>query len=219
MAKDFGIKTIKPVAVITAYDNGHLAYREVNDKGEVGTSKGLYKKTASKLFKAIYSVEKEYNFKSIIPKHIKYVKNDAGFVMVWIKKASIQNLSFSINKKNYNHNYAVPNLCFKITGTSLSVVAIKSFSLNAKIYYAPFPNISTSGICMGSASLKFDNLDYFEDIVEYAEMQFFNSHFSHGETAYHKKGRNKDSYDNNWLHPIGKDKNPKTIKDFINGKI
>lgn len=215
MSKEFGIKTTRPVAVITAYDNGHLAYREVDNKGVVGVSKGLYQKLAAKLFKGIYGVEKEYNFKSIIPNYIKYVRNDSEFVLVWTKKSSIQKLSFNIKGKKYSYEYALPNLCFKIKGTSLSVVAIKNFSLNSKVYSAPFPNIGMTGVCMGSASLRLSNIDYYEDIVKYAEAQFFNSFFTHGETKYHKMGRNKKSYDNDWLKEIEHLK----IKDFINEKV
>lgn len=225
MEKNFSLKETSPVGVVTIFDNGHIGYRKVKGNGSVGASKGLYKKTASKLFKAIYGVDKEYSFKSIIPSHIKWVANDEELVLVWTKKTSIQSLSFRNGsnlkgKENYTYEYAVPNLCFKIKGTSLSVVAYKSFGLNKLAYFAPFTNMNVS-VCMGSASLKYEKYDHYEDIIEYAEAQFFNSIFTHQEESYHKLGRNKKNYDNNWLKRIENKSfgGYRTLKDFINGKI
>lgn len=208
------LEKIFPTGIITAFSNGSIEYRPVEEDGSVGPAKGLYEDVARRIFKLLNRTAPEYSFAGIIPKNVKYVDNTDSLKIVWTVKAHKRDLEFS-DKKN-NGSYAIPNLCFKITGTTLSVIAFKRFSEESIAYEAPFTNIQTqTEICMGSAALNFDNITTYEDIIYHAEYKFFCSKFTHEAEDYHKLGKGKEVFDNDWLKPLGSKNNQITIEDFI----
>lgn len=206
----FKVEKISVTDIVTCYDNGYIDHRTVKD-GKVDIAKPFYKKTAQRIFSAMNSAGLDMKFKGIIPENIKYVNNDSKLVIVWTVKAH-KRLLLHVNNK-YQDEYALPNLIFKIEDSSLSVVAYKRFKLDALTCKAPFTNLTMSGICMGSASLKLDKYRYYEDIVEYAENQFFGSKFSHKPNPYVLFYKGVPKANNKLLIET-----EFTIKDFINGK-
>ena len=78
--------------------------------------------------------------------------------------------------------YPLPKLILKLEGNALKVFALnrkEPLTDNTPLYHAPLLNIGRQGnVCMGNASMDYDGFEYYEDVMEFVEQQFFRSVFT-----------------------------------------
>ena len=206
-------KTTKhqPKMILTCYDSGMIETRQIVD-GVVMAAKPLYQSTIDDIFGHLHGHAKLRQWKGIIPKNIIYVNNESN-VLVWTEPAQVRNLNF--NRKKDTGKYALPKLVFYLKKNSLAVWAIKNYTENALLHLAPFSNVSETGICMGSASLKNSHMKYWEDVYDDARRRFWHSLFTHELDPYRKLGKNKDKFPTKKLRPLSSKNKRKFIKDLF----
>lgn len=194
----------QPEAIMTLYKSGHIDFRNIDDNGEVGASRPLYQETIKKIFLNTSNEHKIKTFKGMLSGNILYMDN-INDMYVWYRKPGKQKLNIGEIKSFY-----LPGLVFKLKENQISVIAVRNIKPDAICYRAPFSNIhGKSKVCMGSAKIKIDTLNHIEDVIEYAEHQFFFSKFA-SENSLKKTAKGYD-----W-------KNIKTyefnLKEFIYGE-
>jgi hypothetical protein len=200
----------QPVAVMTCYNDGDIEYRPIEDN-KVKAARPLYQETINSIFAGFKEDMKLKSLCSpIIPSNILHF-NPIKDVVVWTNKASRKRLLFK--DEEHTGTYALPALLFILKKQSLIVACLKSTSKSAKVYRSIFPNTSTSGVCMGSASIHTKNLNFVEECIEEAENKFFNSYFTHQITEALEESRDKKKFTYK-LTSLGI-----TLKDFIHGHI
>ncbi len=203
------VQTMKPVSLLTVYDSGYIDYRDVLEAGKVSASRPLYQETINDIFANLRGDHNLKRFEGVIPNKMVYV-DPMRDLFVWTRKAEVRELLHTTKK--HSGKYAIPTLVFRIEKGSVSVVAIKKLAINSPVYIPPFTNTANGDVCMGSASLKTETCDCIEDLVEYAENQFYNSYFTHSPTEYQLLGKGKSTFPKKELKAMGIN-----LKQFING--
>ena len=189
------IETIEPKLILTCYDNGMITSRNVNN-GIVEAAKPLYDETINKVFGHLKGYHNLKRFNGFIPENVIYA-DSVKEKIIWFEDAKVRKLLHTKNKNS--GNFACPNLVFCLTGNSLRVFAVKQKTKQAKLYQAPFTNLTGHGVCMGSAQIKANNLVYWEDVITEVQNKFWNSLFSHDHNEYTLLGKDQKKFNNKFL--------------------
>ncbi|WP_064967841.1 hypothetical protein [Tenacibaculum ovolyticum] len=166
-------------------------------KGRLNAAKSLSIDVANELFENLqYNKGVNLSFRGLIPKNIIYTDITKQSI-VWKVKSHKRKLFFK-NDSFSTNEYLLPHLIFSLKGTTLSVFATKTFNIteNTKLYNAPFLNVWSDGsVCMGSASIKKEDISFFEELIIVAENLFFDSYFTHTNHNIIVKGSLIELYD------------------------
>lgn len=123
------------------------------------------------------------NFKSLIPQNVLSFNNERGNErIIWFEPSCERLVYFGKALHLEKRIYRVPSLLFVGTKNGLSVYATKTKSLpnlDTKLYRAPLFNVSNSGkVCLGNAKVIHKKPEYFEQILENFQAQFWKSEFN-----------------------------------------
>lgn len=205
-----------------SYSSENLVTYHTIEGGRLGSGEALTLDTAKGIFSHLQGDIMPYCFKGIVPNNLVYFDFKGELKIIWTTHPHRRQLYFDSNTTIKSGIYPLPKLLFILEGKGLKVFALNrkdNLNSDTEIYNAPFLNTSSDGsVCMGSASIDYENLQYYEDIMEFAEKQFYNSVFN--ATHHNKlvKGNiinfydtiyNKTKIDDTWLV-----KTKKTLKYY-----
>ena len=162
-------------------DDHYFTYHKVKaEKLTAGTP--LTKDTAKNIFECLEGDLIKYSFKGIIPNTLLHFEFKGNFSLVWMVFPKQTTLYFKETTGIPTGLYPIPKLVFSLQGNNLRVFALNRkdhIEQSTKLFYAPFMNVGINGnVCMGTASINYEGFEYYEDIMCYAERQFFNSVFT-----------------------------------------
>ena len=169
-------KSQTPKAVITVFTDGDVSYRPFISDGVLGASKPLFDDTINEIFGHLNGSFKVKTFSGMLPKEVMFLDPSTDRIS-WKVPAGVFKMKHSANKRPFKYHY--PNLIFRLEKSILSVGAVQSYRKNAVVYRAPFPNIYENSVCMGTATIKVNMLDFWEDAIFEAMLKFFESEFTH----------------------------------------
>lgn len=161
----------------------------------------------------------------ILPKNILKIHQYAfGGFALWTSPAQQRPLYFSENVGLNDGPAYVPPMLWKATADRLQVWALPSGKRpqsKTRLYYAPFFNISSSSVCMGTVAVNAGNQPSLQEFTKSWEDAFWNTAFSHLNMTF---SPTKSPIVQLWKGLIGTDKpfpmeelkrNGKTINDII----
>lgn len=142
----------------------------------------LTKETAQNLFQCLESDLVKFSFKGVLPKSLIHFDFKGNLRLIWFVHPKQHSLFFDSITGISMGLYPMPKLLFFLEGNNLRIFSLKrNDSLNdaTKLYHAPFLNVGSTGrVCMGNATMDYDGFDFYEDIMEFVEKQFFSSMFT-----------------------------------------
>lgn len=164
------------------YRNDHyFSYHEVAGT-KLTAGMPLTKDTARNIFTCLEGELIKFRFKGILPKNLIHFDFKGNFQLIWYAHPKQRMLYFDTKTGIPSGKYPLPKLIFKLEGNALKVFALnrkESLSDDTALYHAPLLNIGTQGnVCMGNASMDYDGFEYYEDVMEFVEQQFFRSVFT-----------------------------------------
>ncbi len=115
-----------------------------------------------------------------IPNNVLTVKQVGKYSKIaFSMNRPVRNMLFHHKLNLPNGEVKLPNLLF-IYNQGVKVFAYKDDELtdDTRLFRAPFHNTTETGVCMGSAKVKF-NYDHWENLVDAVDHAFFNSYFTH----------------------------------------
>lgn len=159
----------------------HYDCKDMEEHNQLPAATPLSVDTANIIFKHLQlSKGGNISFKGMMPKTLLFCDPNTQ-KLVWKVNARKQQLFFD-NPQFKDDCYPIPTLIFSLVETTLYVFSVKTNNptQNTQLYYAPFLNVWNDGkICMGTATIDKSNVNYFEDLMDICEYQFFNSKFTH----------------------------------------
>ncbi len=185
-------KVFKPTLNLTIFettDDGYgnhfyIESRVVRTDGSLGAAVPLKQNTLRNLALSLSSVKgPKITLEGMIPKEVLSINQFPGFEqLTWLSKPRRRKLYFKNLIDLSDDVYPIPPLIFIYSqNKSFRVYAVKTTNVNeeTELYRAPFPNVSSSSVCMGRADYKMDKQMSVDDLMETMEDRFFNSYFSH----------------------------------------
>ncbi|MDR2270469.1 MAG: prokaryotic E2 ligase family D protein [Sphingobacterium sp.] len=118
----------------------------------------------------------------LLPSNLLYF--DAGSDKIaWYSKAQFRDIYFTESLGIPSGRCHTPALLWVADRESLNVHALtadRKPTLNTPLFYAPFFNVRKNGnVCLGSVSVKTDEIGSVRELMKLWETYFFNSYFSH----------------------------------------
>lgn len=151
--------------------------------GKLGAGSPLTQERVRDIIKLVDVDANEYTFKGRLPKQLLYFKDKGQLLLVWYCDRRSERLLFKKELGIPTAMYPLPKLVFALSGNTLSVFAVKRkipIHDETTLYHAPFMNVYGSGdVCMGDVTVDYTRFDHYEDIISFAEKQFFMSLFTH----------------------------------------
>ncbi|TLP81845.1 hypothetical protein [Maribacter sp. ACAM166] len=191
-------------------------------KGKLGAGAPLTKDAVRDMLKLVDVDKNQFSFKGLLPRKLLYFKEKGTLQLVWCCNRKTERLLFKDGLEISTGDYPIPKLLFSLFGESLSVYGLlrkKPIHERSELYHAPFMNTYITGnVCMGNATLDYGHLGFYEDIMAFAEQQFFQSVFTHTNHNHLLNGNyvelmpqmlEKQNFDETLLIP-----NHKTINDI-----
>ena len=151
--------------------------------GKLGAGAPLTQEMVKDILKLVDVESNEYTFKGRLPKQLLYFKDKGQLLLVWYCDRKTERLLFKEGLDIPTASYPLPKLIFVLNGNTLFVYAIKRKTPlhdGTQLYHAPFMNVYSPGsVCMGDVSVDYGRFGHYEDIMDFAEKQFFMSLFTH----------------------------------------
>lgn len=118
----------------------------------------------------------------ILPRNLLYCDTRKGSEKyIWSNPPGKRMMYFISNLGIENAEYHVPGIIYIAGGDTLALYAYKDKKLseNTELFVAPFFNISTTSVCLGTAKLKKPSAPTYRELLEYWEKKFWLTVFSH----------------------------------------
>lgn len=183
------IRTVfTPKAALIAYEYGenhnrkhYLELRPINEKGKMGAAlpvtHGFMNEIASSYSEAMNGIPH-----GKLPQHLLFADTRKGHEKyIWYNPPGKRRMFFHKNLNMENGEYDLPGLVYIVSGGSLCMYAFKGKKpgANTELFLAPFFNVSSMSVCLGSSSLEKPQNPSFNTLLEYWEKRFWLSEFSH----------------------------------------
>lgn len=158
----------------------YLERRDIDKDGNMCAGVPLTENCLSDIVMSLSSAEKNL-IHGTIPANMLYADCRTGRgVYVWYRKEEKRMMYFNEQLGIDNGEMMVPGLVYKVSGNTLSVFAYKGrLTQKTKLYRAPFFNVSSSSVCLGSAKVSVPKVLTYESVLNYWEQMFWQSEFTH----------------------------------------
>lgn len=174
---------IPKMAIIVYHSDTDIFYLERRNIGEDGNLEAgvpLTEECLTNIVKCLSSSEKDI-VHGILPSGLLYADCRTGRnKYVWCRKEEKRMLYFNEQLGISNGEMWVPGLVYCVSGDKLAVYAYKGkLSERSKLFRAPFFNVSSSSVCLGSAKVEKQEEMTYEHVLAYWEQLFWQSEFTH----------------------------------------
>lgn len=189
------VKEYKPQLAIVVYasadgetnrwDDTYLESHDINADGSIGAGKPLKQSTIEGIVEVFYTDQQDrVRFSGLMPENMLSfnILPGGGYSMLWYTKAHLQQLYFSNALIIPSGTAWVPPMIWKVNRNELCVYALTSEdrpSLDTPLMVAPFHNVNSGVVCLGSAKVKKAVEKTFASEIAYWESMFWLSEFSH----------------------------------------
>lgn len=179
---DLLTNSLKPKVAIIAYEDSHHNYylerRDIfNGKMQAGVP--LSEESISGIIDTMYEKQKDVSIHGTIPANMLYADSRKGHEKyVWYRGPEKRMMYFHEALDIPNGEMCVPGILYVVKGLSLAVYAFKGVTPE-KLYRAPFFNVDSTHVCLGSAKVTKPTDKTFENIILYWEKMFWGSEFVH----------------------------------------
>lgn len=183
------IRTVfTPKAALIAYEYGerhdkkhYLELRPINEKGKMGVGQPVTHEFMNEIASS-YSETMSGIPHGTIPENLLYADTRKGYERyIWFNPPGKRRMFFHKNLNMENGEYNLPGLVYIVSGGSLCMYAFKGKKpgTNTELFLAPFFNVSSRSVCLGSSALEKPQTPFFSQLLEYWEKRFWLSEFSH----------------------------------------
>lgn len=174
---------IPKMAIIVYHSDTDIFYLERRNIGEDGNLEAgvpLTEECLTNIVKCLSSSEKDI-VHGILPSGLLYADCRTGRnKYVWYRKEEKRMLYFNEQLGISNGEMYVPGLVYHVSGGTLAVYAYKGkLTERSKLFRAPFFNVSSSSVCLGSAKVEKPEEMTYEHVLAYWEQMFWQSEFTH----------------------------------------
>lgn len=115
-----------------------------------------------------------------MPENVLYCDTRIGnTVLIWYNPPQKRKLYFTKKTGMEDGEMMVPGLLYVVRDETLSLFSFKGFKPKKKLYKAPFMNVDSSHVCLGSAKVKKPEKRTFANMIDYWERMFWQSEFDH----------------------------------------
>lgn len=122
----------------------------------------------------------DYGIHGTIPDNLLYNDTRAGRIkLIWYRKPEKRKVYFKKGLGIPDGDMQVPGLLYVVNNDKLALYAFKGNKPKSKLYRAPFMNVNSEYVCLGSAKVTKPKNCTYNEIIEYWEKMFWNSEFSH----------------------------------------
>lgn len=183
------IKTLfVPKAALIAYEyekgyskEHYLELRPINEKGKMGAATpvthAFMNSIASSYSDAISGIPH-----GCIPDKLFLADTRKGYEKyIWFNPPGKRQLFFHKNLNIANGLYDLPGVVYIASDNRLCIYAFKGKrpTPNTELFLAPFFNVSSESVCLGSSCLEKPQNPTFDELLAYWEKRFWLSEFSH----------------------------------------
>jgi len=205
--------------------NLYIESHKINVDGRMLAGNPLTLKCIAELVES-FSVEQGSVPHGIVPENMLYFDTRKGHERyLWWNPPRQRLMFFSSNLNIKDGEYYLPGIIYDTNGENLDVYAFKGKNpeVESRLFKAPLFNVTGQNVCLGSAKIKFPDNPAFSDYIEYWEKKCWLSEFSHLGGSVNPTKSNlvavtkkmKESFDNNELIPLKKDRKILTLKDIM----
>lgn len=179
---DLLTNSLKPKMAIIAYEDSHRNYylerrNIVNGKMQAGVP--LSEECISGIVDTMYEKRKDASVHGAIPANMLYADSRKGHEKyVWYRSPEKRMMYFHEALDIPNGEMYVPGILYVVHKGALAVYAFKGMK-PGKLYRAPFFNVDSTHVCLGSAKVAKPTDKTFESIILYWEKMFWGSEFVH----------------------------------------
>lgn len=115
-----------------------------------------------------------------IPANLLYCDTRLGnTTLVWYNPPEKRKLYFTKNAGINDGEMIVPGLLYVVKNNRLALYAFKGQKPKKKLYMAPFMNVDSTHVCLGTAKVRKPEDRTFENMIAYWEKMFWQSEFGH----------------------------------------
>lgn len=182
---------IKPTDALIFYkpdvnlhgDGCYVEHRKIRN-GSMEAAHPLTVEDFSKLVATVSKYAKEdagrKALHGIIPKNLLYASSDlTSKRLIWFRPPEKRRVYFAKRAGIPDGEMWVPGLVYFAAGSTLKVYAFKGFRPKNVLYHAPFYNVNSGSVCLGSAKVRKPREDTYQAWINYWEEMFWRSEFSH----------------------------------------
>lgn len=179
--------TFTPKMAIIVYESKeqreglYLERRDIED-GMMQAGVPLTQKCITDIMETI-TIDKDessYRIHGAIPSNLLYVDfSPATMKLVWYNPPQKRKAYFAQSLGIKDGEMNIPGLVYVADNRKLRVYAFKGNKPKAKLYHAPFMNVSEDSVCLGNARVKQPKETTYQGVIEYWEEMFWKSEFSH----------------------------------------
>lgn len=179
--------TFTPKMAIIVYESKeqreglYLERRDIED-GMMQAGVPLTQKCITDIMETI-TIDKDessYRIHGTIPSNLLYVDfSPAKMKLVWYNPPQKRKAYFAQSLGIKDGEMNIPGLVYVADNRKLRMYAFKGNKPKAKLYHAPFMNVSDDSVCLGNARVKQPKEMTYQGVIEYWEEMFWKSEFSH----------------------------------------
>jgi len=118
----------------------------------------------------------------ILPENMLYCDTRKGKeIYVWSNPPMKRRMYFTKSLNIKNAEYHVPGVIYVVKDGDLDIYAYKGKNLTAKakIFKAPFFNVTNESVCLGDSDIELGDSPTFDDLLKHWEKEFWQTEFSH----------------------------------------
>lgn len=175
-----------PRAVLIAYrsqdDNQcFLELRKIGENGKMGEGRPVTYEFMNEITRNYSETQGGTPF-GIIPKNLLHCDTRKGSERyIWYNPPRRRMMYFRPSLKIENAEYNLPGVIYVAKDTALDIYAYKGNVPDEKteLFEAPFFNVTRSAVCLGSANIEKPDNPTYGRLLEYWEMKFWLTEFSH----------------------------------------
>ena len=178
----------KPSMAIIVYKNEHDYYLEshaIDDAGKLLEGIPLMQETISGMVDIFMNDRMDSSIVTgLLPENVLHFSALPGgnYKMIWYRPAEKRHLYFVEGLHIPSGTSWVPPMLYMVEGNELSVYALHDNTRpkhTTVLYHAPYHNVSSAGVCLGSAKAKKPKERTYENLCKYWEDMFWLSKFTH----------------------------------------
>lgn len=170
------------VIVYSSHDSGlYLEQRNITE-GKMSAGIPLTKKCVTDIFRAIVEDSEDLSegYHGIIPKNLLFADSTTGRTsLIWYNPPMKRRMYFTKALGIPEGDIEVPGIIYEANENKLKVYCFKGKVPKDILYHAPFFNVNSHAVCLGSAKAKRPKSLTYVEAIEYWESMFWNSEFSH----------------------------------------
>jgi PRTRC genetic system protein B len=159
----------------------YLERRDIRN-GAMGAGTPLTKKCLTDIMAAIAldNDSTDFGIHGPLPENLLYADCTPGKMrLVWYNPPRQRQVYFSKDIGIEDGTMYVPGLLYVASEGSLKMYAFKGSKPKARLFRAPFMNVSDKSVCLGNAKVQKPSEITFSNLIAYWEEMFWRSEFSH----------------------------------------